>query len=235
MSQIPKLIRVLSVADRAELDQHLRDGRMTYEELVAWLATRGCHTTVLSLRKYAINEGLRTLKAHAFLRIDRMLSDEDRVAYEALLANPRTSSRDARAWLLARGYKAAGDTVITHRRRFLETLAGVRRTARLASAIAQLAREHGDVTMSNAMLTRFEQVMLEQFIRTTDGTPVAPKDLGEMSKSVASAVGSRERFAAMLREFEDAKQRALAGADAAAQRGATGPEVVERVREILGV
>jgi methyl-accepting chemotaxis protein len=122
-----------------------------------------------------------------------------------------------------------------HRQRFLETLESVRHSARLASSIAQVARENGEVVMSDGMLTRFEQVMLEQLARGADGSPIPAKDLADMSKSVAAAVGSRERFEAMRREFEQAKHKAAEAAEDAAKGGATGREVVERVREILGM
>lgn len=235
MAQIPKIIQLLEPADREELDRLLRERRLTYGAILAWLATRGCATSILALRKYAIGEGLRPTRPHSFLRIDRVLSAEDRAAYEALLADPRTTLVAAREWLAARGYSFAGDTVCTHRRRFLDTLSTVRHTARLASTMAELARKHGDVTMSNGMLTRFEQVMLEQLTLAREGGHIPAKDLADMSKSVAAAVGSREQFEAMRRELEDARRKALDGADAAAKGGATGREVVERVREILGM
>ncbi len=235
MGQRPKIIRLLEPADRAELDRLLRERRLTYDEVLAWLATRGCPTSNLTLRKYAVREGLRPARKHDFLRIDKTLSPEDRAAYEAMLTEPTTTIVVARKWLADRGYSFAGDTVGTHRRRFLDSLVTLRQTARLASAITDLARKHGDVTMSNGMLTRFEQVMLEQLVRTQEGGHIPAKDLVDMSKSVSAAVGSREQFEAMRRELEEAKRKALEVADTAARGGATGKEVVERVREILGV
>src|SRR5688500_16797494 len=95
---ISKIVRVLPPADRAELDRLLREEQQTYEELVAWLQARGCPTSVLSLRNYATSRGLRKARPHPFLRIDRELSDEDRAAYERVLADPRTTVEVAQAW-----------------------------------------------------------------------------------------------------------------------------------------
>lgn len=235
MPSVSKIVRVLPPADRAELDRLLREEQQTYDQLVAWLAARGCATTALSLRKYAIGRGLRKLAAHRFLRIDQVLSAEDLAEYENVLADPHTTVAVARDWLRARGYAFAGETIRTHRNRFLDTVKMVRDTARLASSIAHLAREHGDVTMSNGMLTRFEQVMLEQLMLAREGGRIPAKDLADMSKSVAAAVGSREQFEAMRREFEETKVKATEAAEHAAKGGATGRQVVERVREILGM
>lgn len=235
LGPLPTLARVVAPADRQELDRHLRERRLTYNEIVAWLDTRGYTLCLQAVRRYAIAEGLRKLKPRRVLHVDRVLSAGDRAAYEALIADPATRDRDAHAWLKARGYPVGSVAVGFHRRRFLESLEGVRQTARLASSITQLAREHGDAAMSDGMLTRFEQVMLEQLGQAQPGQVIPAKDLADLSKSVASAVGSRERFEAMRREFEQAKRRAADAADAAAKGGATGKEVVERVREILGV
>jgi hypothetical protein len=237
MPRTTKLHRKLSVEDRAEFDRHLRERRMTYDEVIAWLATRGCRASLVAVRGYAIAEGFRPANARRFMRLDRMLSPADRPAYEALLTDPRTSVPDARAWLAARGYAMSATSVSAHRKRFEESLDGLRDTARLAASIAQIAREQGEVALSDGMLTRFEQVMLEQLSRPAgvEGPPIPAKDLAEMSKSVAAAVGSRERFETMRREFEEAKVKAAEEAESAAKGGATGRQVVERVREILGM
>lgn len=235
MTPITKLIRILPMAQREELNRHLRERRLTFNELRQWLATQGFRVSYTAVRRYAIAEGIRQVSPRTLLRIDRMLSPEDRAAYETLLANPRTSVAEARAWLRDRGYSASAPTVSAHRRRFLTKLDGVRETARLAASIAEIAREHGDVAMSNGMLTRFEQVMLEQFMLAREGGQIPAKDLADMSKSVAAAVGSREQFEAMRREFEETKVKATEAAEHAAKGGATGRQVVERVREILGM
>ena len=236
MPQVPKILRLLDPADRAELDRLLRERRLTYAEILAWLAARGCQTTHFSLRSYAHREGLRKPRPHAMLRIDRELSAADRTAYEALLADPATTIDVAAAWLAARGHSFTRKTIGIHRVRFMETIVTVRHTARLAAAITDLARARGDAAMSDGMLTRFEQVMLEQLtLPRADGSQIPARDLADISKSVAAAVGSREQFEAMRRELEAAKRQAVEGAERAARGGATGPEVVERVREILGV
>lgn len=235
MPSVSKIVRVLPPADRAELDRLLREGQQTYDQLVAWLAERGFATTVLSLRRYATGHGLRKLTPQRFLRIDQVLSPDDLADYEHLLADPRTSLADSKAWLSSRGYTFAGDTVRTHRNRFHDRLDVVRHTAKLASSITELARQHGEVTMSNGMLTRFEQVLLEQLMLGREGGQIPARDLVDMSKSVAAAVGSREQFEAMRREFEETKFKATEAAEHAAKGGATGRQVVERVREILGM
>jgi hypothetical protein len=236
MSMVPLHSVKLKPAVRRELDKKLANRTIPLKLLVEWLAARGVQVTRPMLRRYANFLGVRPVKPNRFLHVDRLLKDADRPAYEALISNPRTTSAVARAWFAARGYPPVSDCAIrNHKNRFLEKLDGVRHSARFAQNIVQIARENGQQAMSDGMLTRFEQVLLEQLVRLEEHDRLDAKELSEIGKCVAGAVGSRERFEDLRRAFEADKRKAADEAEKLARRGASGPAVVARMREILGI
>jgi hypothetical protein len=236
MPQFPLQSLNLPDAVRKALDRKLKDRTQPLKVIAHWLAGKGYDVTVTPIRRYAVKTGLRPAKARHFLRVDQMLREEDRAAYEALLAQPRTRLQECFAWLKAHGYPHVGaHAVMTHRRRFRDKLEGVRQSARFAQAIVQVARESGQAAMSDGMLTRFEQVMLEQLMRLEEHEKVRVSDLTDMSKCVSAAVGSRERFEELRREHEQTKRRAAEEGERLGNSGASGKDVVERMKEILGV
>ena len=225
----------LTPEDREALHAKLEDRHVTLAAIQQWLRSLGYHVNRGGLRRYAVHTGLRKIKPGRFLRVDRILSDEHRAEYQQLIACPRTTTRQARLWLKERGYRVGHAAVHLHRNRTVDKLDDIKESAQIAESIVLLAREHGQAAMSNGMLTRFEQLVLEQLLLLSERDKMNPKDLTELSKSVMSAVGSRERFEEMRREFEEAKRKAAEGATTAAKAGATPAEVADRVKEILGV
>ena len=236
MSYFPLQSLKLPEAVRKALDKKLRDRTIPLRVIAKWLSDKGYPVTKSPIRRYAVATGIRPPTPRQFLRVDQTLKEEDRAAYEALLSDPRTRIEDCQAWMKARGYPKLGRYALgTHRIRFRDKLDGVRQSARFARAIAQVARENGDAAMSDGMLTRFEQVLLEQLVRLEEHDKLELKDLTEMSKCVSSAVGSRERFEELRREHEAIKRRAAEECERLRDSGASGKDVVARMREILGV
>ena len=230
-----KIVRALSAAHRTALDEKLKEGRLSYRELGEWLTSLGYDVSDGSIQKYSAHTGARPRGPGRVSRIDKILTPEHHAEYKALLADIRTTAREAEAWLKERGYHVSQPTVSKHRKGFRETLDKVQYAAECASAVAQIAREHGEGALTDGMLTQFEQVVFQQLVDTPEGKQFDPKDLVELGKAVNGAVGSRERVGKMRLEFEEAKRKAAQAAEEVAKTGASGKEVVERVREILGV
>ena len=174
------------------------------------------------------------------LKVDAMLSDADRPAYEALLRDPKVTVVAARAWLRARGYPIGVRAIARHRRDFAKTISQLRETARFANALGALARTHGTTFLSDATLTRLQQLVMERLMqagRKKGGKrqTIDTKELGELSKIVKDAVGTRKHVEAMRSDFERSRHRAASAAGEVARAGGNGQAVADRVREILGI
>ena len=236
MSMVPLHTLNLKPSVRRTLDRKLADRTIPLNLLVEWLGARGYKVNRAALRRYADFLGFRRIRHSRFLRVDLLLSERDRPAYEKLIADPRTTPEQCAQWLNEHGYPHVGDAAIRrHRNRFLDKLDGVRHSARFAQSIVEVARENGQQAMSDGMLTRFEQVMLEQLVQLEEHNKIDVRELGEMGRCVAAAVGSRERFEELRRAFVEEKRKAADACEAAVKKGATGKDVVARMREILGV
>lgn len=175
------------------------------------------------------------------LKVDVILKEADRPAYESLLADAGTTGADAIAWLRARGYRVGSCAVLNHRRNFNRMVREVRQTARFADALADLARRHGTIVMSDLTLTRLQQLVMQRLMREPQAATdekeevLGMEELGELSKMVKDAVGSRRHVEAMRSDDDRRRREAAAEAQKAAKGGASGQAVADRVREILGI
>ena len=232
----PRLNSLFSAEQLKEVDEQLRDTRHSYAAVARWMAMRGWHATAGQVRSYALHGRIRPRRASTTMKIDTMLSPEDLKAYEELLSDRRTTRGVALEWLKARGYEVGGQAVGTYRRRFLEKLDSVRDSARMAGAIITIAREQGSAAvLADGMLSKCEQVLMEQFTRLPERGDIDARTLSELCKAVGGAMQARETFEAIRRGFEQDKHKAADAAESAARGGASAKEVAERVREILGV
>ena len=225
----------LGEADRAALDEQLRNPGKSYAAIQAWLADRGFRFGIDSICRYAGSNGLRTRKPRRCLRIDRILGADQRKQYHALLVDPRTTAPMLRAWLLERGHRVGLQTIVLHRDRYLEEYGDVERAAHEAEMVVRIAREEGIAGLSEVALVRLEQVLMQQFTlaKKKEG-PLEAGVLTEMSKSMATVMSTREIAEAIRRENEAQKRKASDEAERLAKRGVSGADIAARVKEILG-
>jgi hypothetical protein len=231
----PKLMLELAPELAKELDGKLADLRLRYPEVAEWLTARGHPATWRQVRAYALHAGLREKKSLFIQKVERVLNPQDLAEYHALLKDARTTLADAQSWLKARGYHdIGGGAVWAHRRRFRLTLIEARKSALAAEAIADALIGKDPATMTRGAQSRAEQVLFEQLMRLNANGEIDPKRLTEMFRSVGEAVASRETVESMRRQFEAEKRDAARNADQLARRGASGKEIAERVKDILG-
>ena len=236
MSMKPKIIRLIPRDRRAALDEQLRDERLSYTDLARELNAQGWDVSREHVRNYALHMGLRTQRPNPVTKIEALLTPEHRTEYEALIADPRTTLDAATEWLRGRGYPVGRKSTGTHRSRFLVTLKRVRDSARLAGEMIRLGHGNaGTTAMSGGMLVRCEQVLMEQLVRLREQDAIDTKQLAELCKMVNGAVVARETLEATERENERAKRRAVEEGERLSKAGASGKDVVERMKAILGV
>ena len=176
--------------------------------------------------------------AQGRLKVESVLSPEDRVAYHALLRNPATSVRSARRWLRERGYgkEVLGTTAIrNHARSFRARLDAIRDAAEMSAACADIAREVGGPLILDGAVTRFETLLTQALIGKRDGAGLDSAEWSMLGKALNEAGRGRGRVEDIRAAVDETKRRAADAAQRAADAGADGKTVVERVREILGM
>lgn len=174
-------------------------------------------------RKYRVDEVLAELDA------------ADRAAYEELLRRPATTINDLLAWLSERGLQVSRGAVWKHRRNFQDVLDGVRRSAEMARAFADVARQGGIESLGEASLARFQQLMTEKLLSLDAEGEMDSKELLQLSMAMNAAATTRQRIETVKREFEERQREALDRAQAAAASGATGADVVATIKQALGI
>jgi hypothetical protein len=225
----------LSEADRAALDEQLRDPGKAYDEVRDWLIERGFRFSLHSLYRYAAARGIRQFRPRAFSKIDRVLNAADRKQYLQLVVDPRATVASLRAWLLEHGASVRAQAIRRHRDRYLAEYGEVERAAQQANIVVQIAREEGIAGLSEVALVKLEQVLMQQFTLAMDEEKrLGPGVLTEMSKSLATVMSTRETAEAIRRENEAQKRKAAEEADRLAKRGVSGADIAARVKEILG-
>ena len=179
-------------------------------------------------------------------KVERLLSPQHLKEYRELLSDPRTTVKIAHAWLRERGYDIGYSAVARDRRRFDQDLVEVRKTAMLAGQFAEASRGGGLAALSDAMVARFQQVLLQRLMRMDkSGDPKAektndftPSEWLELAKTVAASVNTRRSLEALRADYEDRARQAAEAVERAAgpkKKPLDGVEVANAVRRILGV
>ena len=166
------------------------------------------------------------------LKLDVILSEPDRTEYEALLADGKTSVQAAWAWLKGRGYRVGYNAVCNHRRLFCHEAEHLRRAARAAAAYATAAdAAGGPEAFSAAALTKINHLAMDRLFNDSAAAEggVTTAVLGELARTIDKAIAARSRLEALRPKLAEARRAAEGQADP------TGEEIVERVRQIIGV
>jgi hypothetical protein len=97
--------------------------------------------------------------------IEFLLSKEQLDEYYALLRQPMTTLKVARAWLNQRGFPVGMDAVRQHRSNFRKREADQREAVELAFLFAETARSRGSACMADAAAAFVEQKVLISLMR----------------------------------------------------------------------
>ena len=165
-------------------------------------------------------------------RVDAVPAADERAEYERLLADPNSTATSLQAWLRARGHRVCRSAVGRHRRSFAAELRRVRDVARMAESFCALTRRQGAGAIAEAAHAKFEMMLMESLFKLPGAEDFPADQWQSMAKTVSSAVATRRNVEEMRAEFE---RKAKAAAEEVENAGATNEEVVERVRQILGV
>jgi hypothetical protein len=169
-------------------------------------------------------------------KVDHVLADEDeRTEYERLVADPKSTARQLQAWLRARGHRVCRSAVLRHRQASALDLRAVKECSQMAAAFCELTRRHGPNVVAEANHARFEMLLMQSLFKMKGAPTMPPEEWQRMSKLTSAAVATRRSVEEMREEYDRRAKQAADEAAAAAAKGATGKDVVARMREIMGV
>jgi hypothetical protein len=173
--------------------------------------------------------------AFKHFRVDAVLSAEERAEYERLLADPTSTAKSLQDWLRDRGHRVCRSAVSRHRKTFASELRRVRDVARMAETFCALTRREGAGAIAEAAHAKFEMMLMESLFKMPGAEQFPADQWQSMAKTVSSAVATRRSVEEMRADFERRAKAAAEEVAKASEHQATGEEVVERVRQILGV
>ena len=165
-------------------------------------------------------------------KIDMLLSDADRPAYDAVLADPRTTANRAWAWLRERGYAVGYSAVCSHKRHADQDREQLRRAARAAAAYATAADAlGGPEAFGSAALTKINELAMGHlFPEDGQSAAVTTAVLNELARTIDKAIAARARLEALRPKLAETRRERAGATIKASNR-----EVVERVRQLLGM
>jgi hypothetical protein len=167
------------------------------------------------------------------MKIDMILgaSGPLRDEYERLMENPATLLRHLQAWLAERGHHVNLTSIRRHRIKHLERFQKVRQASHMAQAFCEVVRKQGAGSLVEASQGRFEMLLMQDLFQMKDNPTLAPGEWQGWAKTLQQAAETRRDVERMREEY----QRRAKDAVKEAEKGATGKDVVVRMREILGV
>lgn len=185
------------------------------------------------LRRKAAKPGGRA----SHLRVDAILGGAGpvREEYEKLAEDPNTYLKGLQAFLRERcGQHATISAVKRHRDRYRDEFRSLREASRMASAFCEITRQSGPGAIAEAAAGRFEMLLMQDLFKLKENPQLAPEEWQRWSRAVTGAVATRRSVEALRAEVE---RKAAEEREGEEEKGppASNREVVERVREILGV
>lgn len=169
-------------------------------------------------------------------KLDQILNEADQPAYEAMLREgAKYTIDDLFEWLVDRGYAISRSAVGNHKKNFEEKLDSVRRAAEMATMYTEVAKQGDAATISDSSFVRFQQLMMEYLFSVENGEDIPPAEFAKIAKALKDGMSGLKTREGIRAEYERRQQQALDQAEDMANEGASGEEVVRKVREILGV
>lgn len=218
-----------------ELNRRLRNHAISYASIARWLHERGWKMSEFVVRTYAIGARLRRPTRRADLKVELLLTPAHLKEYEDFLDDLRHNQCQAERWLHEKGYQIGATAVRKHRLRHLEAFDRVRNSAKVAKAVVELAADKGGIVMAEGAATLCEQAVFEQLMRVPEGAQFDPQALAEHLQNVTTAMKSRHTFEQIRAAYDKTQRQAISAGQEAASKGASGKDVVLRMKEILGV
>lgn len=164
-------------------------------------------------------------------KVHELLSREELSSLEEFAREPGRTIDECMEWLLAHGFNVSHGAVGNWKQKFdLEDR--VRSSSALAREFLAAAQEgKGSAAIADANLEKLQQMIFEQMLRLQEGDGPDTKELWALSMAVKNGVQGKRH----VEKLKEEMKTALASVEKDAKQGASGEDVVKKVREILGI
>jgi hypothetical protein len=168
--------------------------------------------------------------------VDRALGGDGpmRDQYERLAADPNTTVRGLMKWFAERKLTVSRGAIDRHRRRYFRNFLKVREAGELANAFCAVLRANGAAGFLEASQGRIEASMMQDLFALQEKPGFQAEQWHAWAKTLGELASSRRCIDEVAAESRRRAAETVKAADAAAKRGASGAEIAERVRQILG-
>jgi hypothetical protein len=172
-------------------------------------------------------------------KVDELLPDEHKSAYEQLMRDPRTTVPMLDAFLRKLGIIVSRNAIASHRIHAHLEVKRVQEMSVMARAFCELTREQGASTVAEASHAKFEMKLMEFLFKQEDAPVLSPKHLERMGKVTQRAVQTRMEVETLHEDAERREREREKEAQQAARPQRSEQErmieVARRVDQILGV
>lgn len=173
------------------------------------------------------------------MRVDMILGGSGplRDEYERMLENPCTLLKDLAAWFATRGHRVCLTSIRRHRNRHLAAYQQLRLAARTSAAFSDIVHRdgRGGGAFIESAQAEFEMKFMQGIQQLGKDPNIPAEQWLVLCKALSGTVESRRVVNAMRIEFEERAKKAAKECREAAERGASGKDVVARMQEIMGV
>jgi hypothetical protein len=234
-----KLDRLLSDAHREEFKRLAAHPGTRVEDAHKWVRERGYDVGRNAVYAWLRRQRPDRPRKYRPSKLERLVKPEDRPILEAMCSDPATTVAEVHAWTKQRGYEISRIACWRHLNGWREEMDEVRRCARFARSLAQIAKDLGTSAVSGGAVLGFEQVVLENVFQLRQRDELGARELTDWAEMLERSLGVREHIESIRLKAERADRKALAaagkGADAEKPRIVNGVEIANCVRRILGV
>lgn len=165
------------------------------------------------------------------LQVHKLLNAEQLAELEAWSREPGRTIDQTHEFLLAKGFTLSRTAVANWKEQF-DGEDKIRRAAAISHGFLAAGKESGATDIASASLLRFQQMVFEHLVGSTDADA---GDLMRLSIALKTAVQAGQHIEELQAEYARKNKAAADEAAKLAKAGGSGEAVVAKVREILGI
>lgn len=162
--------------------------------------------------------------------IHSLLSRAELDELENYAREPGCTIEKCQTWLESRGFVVKRSAVHRWKQQF-ELSENFTSANELAKVVMAAGKSSDTISMSEAAALQLAQMIFESAAGLAERGQASPSEIRRLSSGLRNVVGSK----AVLQEVTERHKRAVEEAEKIAQRGGSGGDVANKVREILGV
>jgi hypothetical protein len=168
-------------------------------------------------------------------KVDELLPDEHRDAYERLMRDPRSTIPVLQKFLRGIGINVSRNAIANHRTDAHLEVKRAHEISLMANAFCELTRAHGATKVVEASHTKFEMNLMEFLFRNPETPLLDPAQLEQIGKVTQRAVHTRMDVETLHEDRERREREAEKDHKPKMSQRQAELETVRRVEEILGL